>query len=575
MSAFEVWLKKGSISNNPPQQLPIVLQVLLSQVHRLRALMLLSKFLDLGQKAVNLSLSVGIFPYVLKLLQSPAAELRPVLVFIWAKLLAIDSSCQADLLKDNGYTYFIGILSMPEASMGVIANPSEHRAMCAFVLSVFCTNFPAGQAACLQNGLLPSLLPHLKDEDSLLRQWICVCFGQFWRGFPEAKTGAIRVKVGSAVASLLTDPVAEVRAAATFALGALLGGLKREETGVDPDQVIITYLLKTLSDASPIVRRELVIALSRSLSDYESKYVMTAIELIEEERTQAISTLDERQFSIKKGTSVVDRFKVAEAYTRKTLQKSLYSIVWKAMLSLSVDPHPSVSELGIFCVDKIMTKVLTTAGSSDHANFLIARNERLMGQISTPSSINTANIAILPQPSATNKTVTRNPSAVTVARKPSNNNPPIQRTASTSSFVSSLHKFFVGGMSQESYNMSPSSGLTQNRLLQRGRTSSMINISSLQLQANQTQIPLRSPSEEKLDSSPSPMIVNSDSVLLESEFFQWSCEYFKEPQMATNEVDDPGSIKFNERQWRKIRRNRIIAETDALYPFAGIHEEAY
>ena len=36
------------------------------------------------------ALSVGIFPYVLKLLQSPAKELRPYLVFIWTKLLAAD-----------------------------------------------------------------------------------------------------------------------------------------------------------------------------------------------------------------------------------------------------------------------------------------------------------------------------------------------------------------------------------------------------------------------------------------------------------------------------------------------------
>lgn len=37
------------------------------------------------------ALSVGIFPYVLKLLQSSARELRPLLVFIWAKILAVDS----------------------------------------------------------------------------------------------------------------------------------------------------------------------------------------------------------------------------------------------------------------------------------------------------------------------------------------------------------------------------------------------------------------------------------------------------------------------------------------------------
>lgn len=91
LTAFQVWLTLGSNNRNPPEQLPIVLQVLLSQVHRLRALELLGRFLDLGPWAVNLALSVGIFPYVLKLLQSNAKELRPLLVFIWAKILAVDS----------------------------------------------------------------------------------------------------------------------------------------------------------------------------------------------------------------------------------------------------------------------------------------------------------------------------------------------------------------------------------------------------------------------------------------------------------------------------------------------------
>lgn len=41
--------------------------------------------------SLSQALSVGIFPYVLKLLQSSARELRPLLVFIWAKILAVDS----------------------------------------------------------------------------------------------------------------------------------------------------------------------------------------------------------------------------------------------------------------------------------------------------------------------------------------------------------------------------------------------------------------------------------------------------------------------------------------------------
>ena len=73
-------------------------------MHRFRALVLLAKFLDLGPWAVDHALSVGIFPYVLKLLQSSAIELRNVLVFIWTKILASDRTCQNDLLKDNTST---------------------------------------------------------------------------------------------------------------------------------------------------------------------------------------------------------------------------------------------------------------------------------------------------------------------------------------------------------------------------------------------------------------------------------------------------------------------------------------
>jgi regulator-associated protein of mTOR len=98
LTAFEVWLEYGSENKKPPEQLPIVLQVLLSQTHRLRALQLLGRFLDLGSWAVNFALSVGIFPYVLKLLQSPALELRQILVFIWAKILALD---KVTLIKTN------------------------------------------------------------------------------------------------------------------------------------------------------------------------------------------------------------------------------------------------------------------------------------------------------------------------------------------------------------------------------------------------------------------------------------------------------------------------------------------
>ena len=83
-----------SLSLFPPLSLPLslpsLLQFLLSQSHRLQALELLGRFLDLGPWAVHSALSVGIFPYVLKLLGSKLRELQPILVFIWAKILSVD-----------------------------------------------------------------------------------------------------------------------------------------------------------------------------------------------------------------------------------------------------------------------------------------------------------------------------------------------------------------------------------------------------------------------------------------------------------------------------------------------------
>ena len=113
LTAFQVWLAMGNAERDPPEQLPIMLQAVLSPVHRLRALDLLGRFIDLGPWAVTSVLSVGIFPYVLKLLSSPVRELRPLMVFIWAKILAIDSRCQDDLVKDNCHKYFLSVIADP------------------------------------------------------------------------------------------------------------------------------------------------------------------------------------------------------------------------------------------------------------------------------------------------------------------------------------------------------------------------------------------------------------------------------------------------------------------------------
>ena len=278
LTAFEVWLQTAAMTKEPPDQLPIVLQVLLSQFHRLRALVLLTRFLDLGPWAVNLALSIGIFPYVCKLLLSPAADLKATLIFIWARILAVDKSCQADLLKDNGYTYFVRLLqSTDEPMLDLHIHENcipEHRSMCAFILAVFCKDFRQGQIACMAPGVMQICLRVLKDTrnpaEPLMRHWTALLISQLWNDFPEAKWQGIREGAPLRLVELLHDPIPEVRVAALVALTTLIGNSGDDEQTAQIEMVCAVHALGLNGDMSSVVRKELVIFLGKVVARYHS-----------------------------------------------------------------------------------------------------------------------------------------------------------------------------------------------------------------------------------------------------------------------------------------------------------------
>lgn len=282
LTAFQVWLSLGKHDRTQPDQLPIVLQVLLSQVHRLRALDLLSQFLDLGPWAVNLSLSVGIFPYVLKLLKSLANELRPSLVQIWAKILAVDGSCQIDLVKDGGHKYFFSLLSEHNVL-------PYHKALAAFVCAMIVRNYPVGQEAAFQGNLIAICLEQLNDSNVLLRRWLCVCLGLVWNKYEIAYWRAVRDLAHEKLLELLQEESEpNVRAAAVFALGTFIRSPSDRNEQVNSINLRVGISLITtaevLNDTSPLVRKELAIALKWLVHQFESQFSTLQYQMDSEER---------------------------------------------------------------------------------------------------------------------------------------------------------------------------------------------------------------------------------------------------------------------------------------------------
>ncbi|KAJ1763447.1 Target of rapamycin complex 1 subunit kog1, partial [Coemansia sp. RSA 1824] len=134
LRAFEIWLQQAAASMTlfaadqsatypaststcvpsflePPEQLPIMLQLILSQTHRLSVLVLLYRFVNLGPWAANMTLHVGFFTYLTKLLSSATVEIQELSILIWARLIAIDPSLSTDLMKEDGAQYLIAYLA--------------------------------------------------------------------------------------------------------------------------------------------------------------------------------------------------------------------------------------------------------------------------------------------------------------------------------------------------------------------------------------------------------------------------------------------------------------------------------
>ncbi|NXW94649.1 RPTOR protein, partial [Alopecoenas beccarii] len=593
LTAFQVWLTMGVENRNPPEQLPIVLQVLLSQVHRLRALDLLGRFLDLGPWAVSLALSVGIFPYVLKLLQSSARELRPLLVFIWAKILAVDSSCQADLVKDNGHKYFLSVLADPYM-------PAEHRTMTAFILAVIVNNYNTGQEACLQGNLIAICLEQLNDPHPLLRQWVAICLGRIWQNFDSARWCGVRDSAHEKLYSLLSDPIPEVRCAAVFALGTFVGNsAERTDHSTTIDHNVAMMLAQLINDGSPMVRKELVVALSHLVVQYESNFCTVALQFMEEEKNYPLpspAAPEGGSLTPVRDGPCTPRLRSVSSYgniravtTARNLNKSLQN------LSLNEESGSSVA----FSPGNLSTSssASSTLGSPENEEYILSfETIDKMRRVSSYSSLNSLigvsfnsvytqiwrvllHLAADPYPDVSDlamKVLNSIAYKATVNARP-------QRILDTSSLTQSapasptnkgMHIHQVGGSPPTT---STSSSSLTNDVTKQPVSRDMASVrpanaggAGVQYTPHSHQFPR---TRKMFDKGPEQTADDADdtvghksfiSATVQTGFCEWSAKYFAQPVMKIPEEHDLESQIRKEREWRFLRNARVRKQAQKI-----------
>ena len=228
IKAFEVWLDMANESF-PPQQLPILLLLLIQPKYRQKGLQLLSRFLQIGRKAVEQALSIGVFPYILTYLNPGPknsgpknSAFLPELVLIWGKILAFDPKCKTDLAKISAHNHFVNFLSPAhDCSAAAPKRSGVHLAVALFIVSIFGTH-PNYAYECQRYGICDVCLGRLNHDDPLVRRWACLCLSQILQNGRFQDAGEL-LHIADAIAKFaLVDDTADVRAAGVSAIAEVL-----------------------------------------------------------------------------------------------------------------------------------------------------------------------------------------------------------------------------------------------------------------------------------------------------------------------------------------------------------------
>ncbi|XP_011247588.1 regulatory-associated protein of mTOR isoform X5 [Mus musculus] len=471
--------------------------------------------------------------------------------------------------------------------------PAEHRTMTAFILAVIVNSYTTGQEACLQGNLIAICLEQLSDPHPLLRQWVAICLGRIWQNFDSARWCGVRDSAHEKLYSLLSDPIPEVRCAAVFALGTFVGNsAERTDHSTTIDHNVAMMLAQLINDGSPMVRKELVVALSHLVVQYESNFCTVALQFMEEEKNYPLpspAATEGGSLTPVRDSPCTPRLRSVSSYgniravtTARNLNKSLQN------LSLTEESGSSVA----FSPGNLSTSssASSTLGSPENEEYILSfETIDKMRRVSSYSALNSLigvsfnsvytqiwrvllHLAADPYPDVSDlamKVLNSIAYKATVNARP-------QRILDTSSLTQSapasptnkgMHMHQVGGSPPASSTSSCSltndvAKQTVSRDLPSSRPGTA-GPTGAQYTPHSHQFPR---TRKMFDKGPDQTTDDADDAAghksficasMQTGFCDWSARYFAQPVMKIPEEHDLESQIRKEREWRFLRNTRV------------------
>ena len=409
-----------------------------------------------------------------------------------------------------------------------------------------------------------------------------------WYDFPEAKWQGIRSQAHMRLCDLALDPVPEVRTAMLHALTSFLGIPDVSDLVAREEETVASIILAMANDGSVMVRKELLVFHSTFIARYKNKFVVTAYEQLLEEHSQpgpqgppTPPTVDANGFGQHK-RSLSGYFPPMDSgpsspgphvghvdYESVVSKNTVYSAMWKQILILSADPHPEVARNATIILDGVLTALFDSPlGAFVHQILegMPSRQGRSTQVPQTPVDTS-ARFQELPRapPSPTPSTESRRDGGYLQAG--------LRRTASMAASIKNLASFGVAKSIQD--------GRTESSQQSQSMRGTLPSRPRSQVPSDWTKPPdSNDPHPHSRSRNPQAKVptvrwfeprdlTEPPRIPLRSTFFQWSASYFREPQMRPSEADEPGSLDYNERLWRRNRNDKIIGSTQPLKDIAS------
>ncbi|KAL9833752.1 LOW QUALITY PROTEIN: regulatory-associated protein of mTOR-like [Geothlypis trichas] len=389
---------------------------------------------------------------------------------------------------------------------------------------------------------------------------------------------------------------APVRCAAVFALGTFVGIAERTDHSTTIDHNVAMMLAQLINDGSPMVRKELVVALSHLVVQYESNFCTVALQFIEEEKNYPLpspAAPEGGSLTPVRDGPCTPRLRSVSSYgniravtSARSLNKSLQN------LSLSEETGSSVA----FSPGNLSTSssASSTLGSPENEEYILSfETIDKMRRVSSYSSLNSLigvsfnsvytqiwrvllHLAADPYPDVSDlamKVLNSIAYKATVNARP-------QRILDTSSLTQSapasptnkgMHIHQVGGSPPTT--STSSSSLTNevpkpggSRELQRPSVSNV----GVQYTPHSHQFPR---TRKMFDKGPEQTADDADdavghksfiSAAVQTGFCDWSAKYFAQPVMKIPEEHDLESQIRKEREWRFLRNARVRKQAQRI-----------